>query len=422
MGASSYATLKAILDSTRAGTWVLDIETEEVLVNDRWAQMLGYELTELEPITFELWEKLSHPRDVEQAKSQLKDVISRQLATLDCVVRMMHKDGSWRFIHTRGTLTDGEEAHRVVGIHIDVTNEKKAQHQLTKLAESMPGMIYIFVMAADGSMRFDYISAKAGEFYGVAPEEAKNDATLIFASIHPEDLDRVNASIAHSYETLCDWSCDYRTRSHGRYTWVRGISTPERDEDGTVTWHGVVTNIDVQKQLEAEMERLAITDELTNAYNRRHMLSQLEAYLAEHTRYGIPFSLISIDIDHFKAVNDNYGHLVGDAVLKTFADIVSKRARKTDVFARVGGEEFLLLMPHTTLSNAANLAESIRETLESHKFETPAGKSFSITISAGVVGCSHQAIADVNELLYECDQSLYSAKSQGRNRLVLKTI
>lgn len=113
---------------------------------------------------------------------------------------------------------------------------------------------------------------------------------------------------------------------------------------------------------------------------------------------------------------------MGDEVLKTFARIVSERVRETDVFARAGGEEFLLLMPQTVLPNAAKLAENVREILETHPFETPAGKTFSITISAGVVGCSNQAITDVEELLYECDQSLYTAKNQGRNRLSLKTV
>ncbi|WP_422385696.1 GGDEF domain-containing protein [Marinobacter maroccanus] len=89
-------------------------------------------------------------------------------------------------------------------------------------------------------------------------------------------------------------------------------------------------------------------DELTGADNRRHVLAEFEPHLANYIRYGSAFSLISMDIDHFKAVNDSYGHLVGDDVLKRFSEIVSERIRRTDIFARTGGEEFLILMPHTT--------------------------------------------------------------------------
>lgn len=422
MKASSDAILKAILDSTEAGTWELNIGTEKVAVNARWAQMLGYEPAELGPISMDVWESLSHPRDIDHAKALLMDVISGRAEIYDCVVRMRHKDGNWRFIRTRGTLSEDGEESWIIGIHLDITNERKAQYQITKLAESMPGVIYTFVMKADGSIGLDYISAKAQEFFGITPEAAIRNPERMFAGVHPDDMDRMKQSIAHSYETLCEWSCDYRVRVQERFMWIRGVSTPEREDDGTVTWYGVLTNIDAQKRLEAELERLAITDELTNAFNRRHMLSQLETYLAEHTRYGLPFSLVSIDIDHFKAVNDNYGHLVGDQVLKIFANIVLERVRKTDVFARAGGEEFLLLMPHTTLRNAAKLAENIRETLEGHRFEAPEGKRFRITISAGVVACSNQAIPGVEQLLQECDRSLYSAKTRGRNQLSLKTV
>lgn len=138
MKASSDATLKAILDSTGAGTWELNIGTGAVVVNDRWTQMLGYEPAELGPISIALWERLSHPDDIVFAKSLLMDVIGGRAEIYDCVVRMWHKDGGWRFIRTRGTLSESEEASWVIGIHLDITNEKKAQYQITKLAESRP--------------------------------------------------------------------------------------------------------------------------------------------------------------------------------------------------------------------------------------------------------------------------------------------
>jgi diguanylate cyclase (GGDEF)-like protein/PAS domain S-box-containing protein len=400
----------------------LDVNSGELFVNDRWMQLLGYEPDELGAVSFEMWERLSHPTDLKNAKAKLSKVLDHKEKLYDCVVRMRHKDSSWRYIHTRGTLLEHNESRWIVGVHIDVTSEREMKYQLARLTESLPGVIYTFVLKPDGSYYFPYMSAKTRDFYGIAPEVAMRDPDYVFSVIHPEDIGRVKESIAESGEFLSEWNCDYRVQVDGETFWLRGVSLPEREEDGTLIWHGMISNINAQKELEAELERLAITDELTNAFNRRHMLTQLEAYLAEHVRYGVPFSLVSIDIDHFKSVNDNYGHLLGDKVLVGFAQIVMGRIRKTDFFARVGGEEFLLLMPHTELSDAAKFAEDIRVSVEKHQFKTAEGYRFNVTISAGVVECSSQTISVVEEILRVCDRLLYHAKNDGRNRLVLQTM
>jgi diguanylate cyclase (GGDEF)-like protein/PAS domain S-box-containing protein len=422
MTVPNQAKIQAILDSTEAGTWELNLDSGELRVNERWAQMLGFELSELKPISFGTWEQLSHPLDLEKAKSRISDAVDHKVKVYECVVRMRHKDGTWHFIHTRGKLFDDDEGHWIVGVHLDITEKKQSQYQLAQLAESLPGIIYSFVMKPDGTYHFPYMSRKTQDFYGFPPELAMSNPEYIFDVIHPDDLENVRKTIAESYESLSEWTCEYRVQIKGKSLWMRGVSLPEKESDGSVTWHGMVINIDTQKRLEAELERLAITDDLTGAFNRRHMLGQLETYLAEYTRYAQPFSLVSIDIDHFKTVNDNYGHLVGDDVLKTFSKIIFDRVRKTDTFARAGGEEFLILMPHTLLSDAANLVESIRETFENYRFKAPGDRTFQVTISAGVVGFSNQPIAAMAELLSLCDQALYSAKNGGRNRLVLKAM
>ncbi len=425
MKAPSEARFKAILDGSGAGTWEWNLGSGELIVNPRWSEMLGFELSELEPVTVKTWEGLSHPVDKEAALLMIEQVRHHQAKRYDCVVRMKHKNGSWRFIHTTGMLVEENESSGgqwIVGTHIDITEHKQTQHQLTQLAESLPGVIYSFVMEPGGRYHFPYLSKKIEDFYGFSPEIGMRNPDRLFEALHPEDLGRVKETVADSFESLCEWLCDYRVQIQGEARWMRGIAKPERDGDGAVTWHGMIINIDEQKRLEAELERLSVTDELTGAFNRRHILKELDVYLAEHTRYGRPFSLVSIDIDHFKVVNDTYGHLVGDEVLREFSNVISTRIRKTDIFARAGGEEFLILMPQTSMPDAASLVDSIRETLEKYNFEAPEGQTFQITISAGVVGCSQRKNVDVAEILSVCDQSLYQAKRDGRNRLVLNTI
>jgi diguanylate cyclase (GGDEF)-like protein/PAS domain S-box-containing protein len=416
--------LKAILEGTGAGTWEVNLDTREVIYNDRWAQLLGYRLEELAPVTFRTWEDLCHPNDLVPAKEALDRYLDGANQKFECVVRMLHKDGDWRYIHTRGTLLaddQGLDTRWLMGTHLDVTREMVSQRQLEQLSKSLPGIIYTFVLEPDGRYYFSYLSEKTWDFYGASPDECRRDPDRIFNSIHPEDLSAVQESIAVSAKMLDEWVCEYRVRVDGRICWLRGVSQPERDPDGTITWHGMVTNIDKQKNLELELEKLSITDELTSLYNRRYMLRKLEDSVAESERYGDDFSLISLDIDFFKAINDSFGHPTGDAVLQRFADLIAGRMRKSDIIARTGGEEFIVFMPSTGLAEAEQVAEALRVALETESFVSDDGESFNVTFSAGVVNWSGAAAnaTSVRDLLSACDQSLYAAKRAGRNRIVV---
>lgn len=421
MHLSTEARLQAIIDGTGAGTWEWNLDSGTLEVNAQWAGMLGYTHAQLAPLTIHTWEQLTHPLDRDKARAEVDELLGGVRERYDRVIRMRHSDGSWRFIHARGMLlADRERAGErwLIGTHLDVTDQKRTEHQLSQIAESLPGIIYSFVMRPDGSYSFPYISRKTEDFYGFLPEVVDGNPDRIFEIIHPDDLEAVKASIATSLASLEQWTSDYRVQVNGKTTWMRGIAQPEREPDGAVIWHGMVINIDDQKFLEAELKKLSMTDELTGVYNRRYMLERLEGYAAEHGRYGGTFSLISIDIDYFKSVNDTYGHLVGDQVLRDFAALMSRRVRKTDILARTGGEEFLILMPQSSLASATHLAEDIRLALEQHRFQAPDGTEFRLTVSAGVVNRPDDAVS-VEDMLSICDQSLYRAKREGRNRIVV---
>lgn len=415
--------LKAILEGTGAGTWEWNLDSGEVIYNPRWAELLGYSLEELEPVTFKTWEDLCHPVDLQNAREALASYLDGHNTQFECVVRMLHKSGDWRYIHTRGCLlTDdhGRNTGWLMGTHLDVTREKVSEHQLEQLSKSLPGIIYTFVMEPDGHYYFRYVSEKTQDFYGLSPAQCLQDAELIFNLVYPDDLAALRESIAVSAETLSEWVCEYRVQVAGRVTWLSGVAQPEKDPDGTITWHGMVTNIDRQKTLEQELEQLSITDELTGLFNRRYMLRKLQESVAQSERYGETFSLISLDIDFFKAINDSYGHPMGDGVLKRFAEIIDARTRKTDVVARTGGEEFMIFMPNTGLTEAGHVAELLRTAMENERFVSFEGKVFNVTFSAGVVNWSGEGgeHTSVRDLLAACDQSLYAAKRSGRNRIV----
>lgn len=171
-----------------------------------------------------------------------------------------------------------------------------------------------------------------------------------------------------------------------------------------------------------ELSELAIRDELTGLYNRREMNRLLEDELLRCERYGRHISLIMLDIDHFKTVNDAYGHAVGDQILQQLANIFTNTIRLVDRCIRFGGEEFMLILPETSGMNALILAERVRSLVEQRFFictrENQPDIELKITVSMGVADNSVSAKSQ-EALIDAADQALYSAKAQGRNQTVL---
>jgi len=178
-----------------------------------------------------------------------------------------------------------------------------------------------------------------------------------------------------------------------------------------------------QEQLRAANERLydlACTDSLLGIFNRRHFDLSLEAEVARHVRYGSPFGLVLLDVDHFKQVNDRHGHATGDAVLTAIAATLKKHVRRADVVARYGGEELGVLLPNTGRVGALILAERLRVAVEEILHLDARGFAFQVTASLGVavVDASEPALT-ARAMINRSDRALYAAKRGGRNRVVV---
>ncbi len=181
----------------------------------------------------------------------------------------------------------------------------------------------------------------------------------------------------------------------------------------------VVANESLQKQLSeneamrVELREQAIRDPLTNAYNRRFLIEILEGEISRSKRYGESFSLVMMDVDHFKILNDNFGHQAGDSVLKQLVSLLKETTRKSDVICRCGGEEFVVLMPNTTRKDAFQRAEAWRLACEKMKF-TIEREVIQITLSLGIVTFEGSDLSG-NQLVSMADQAMYRAKAAGRN-------
>jgi diguanylate cyclase (GGDEF)-like protein len=176
-----------------------------------------------------------------------------------------------------------------------------------------------------------------------------------------------------------------------------------------------LSGADAEAKYHEEIYRMTIVDGLTQIHNKRALFEALEKELMRARRYERDLSLLMFDIDFFKRINDQYGHLAGDHVLRELARIVQERIRREEVFARYGGEEFVILLPETPLPGAAALAESLRARVANHAFVFQ-GERIPVTVSIGtaLLGENDKVAAD---LIQRADEKLYEAKRGGRNRV-----
>ncbi len=184
-------------------------------------------------------------------------------------------------------------------------------------------------------------------------------------------------------------------------------------------WRQYVKATLAQRELSArntELLYLAQHDSLTGLTNRRHFTQEANAELARAQRAHAATCILIVDIDFFKKVNDQYGHPAGDWVLKEVANVLAHTARSTDVVARLGGEEFIVLMPHTTREGAMALAEKLRHNVQAHPLHAE-GQTLAVTISIGVSELAPGDKGDFEDLYFAADAALYVAKANGRNRV-----
>ncbi|MCB9479814.1 MAG: GGDEF domain-containing protein [Deltaproteobacteria bacterium] len=177
--------------------------------------------------------------------------------------------------------------------------------------------------------------------------------------------------------------------------------------------------VGLQRLAEMELERLATRDTLTGLYNRRHILERIAQAFASAKRHGQPTSLAIGDLDKFKQINDTYGHQAGDAVLRAFGELLHTTIRTEDWAGRFGGDEFLILFPHTKAADASIVLERIRAALEQITFDAGGGKTFTAAVTWGVADIRRSDMTE-SDLFAYADEALYDAKARGRNNVAVK--
>ena len=297
----------------------------------------------------------------------------------------------------------------VVGVH-DITPQHEAHQALATLLEAAPVPLLV-TSVADGVVRFG--NTRAADMFKLPREELVGKAAPEFY-MNPEDRTRLLAAV----------------RSAGH---VDGYAMRLRAADGTIFWSLVsgrllelsgvqvfkvgIADLTEQKEIEQRLRDFAELDGLTGAFNRRHFFDVAGAALRRTVERGRPVCVAMLDVDHFKDVNDKHGHAVGDEALRHLTNICRSASRGSDILARYGGEELVLLLPEADAEAAKRVGERIRAGLAEPGIKTAQGEELEITVSIGIA----QNIGDesIDELLRRADEAMYEAKRAGRDRIVI---
>ena len=266
-----------------------------------------------------------------------------------------------------------------------------------------------------------------------------NEETLLFANSTASQLFHIDMTTDVGHVKLRDYYTDPNTRK----ILLRALNTVGSVENLTILFrrrdtmeefwvemnaciinfnnelalYTICREVTQQKRQEEALYQDATIDPLTKCYNRRQLYHMISKEVTRAWRYNTPFCLLMVDIDHFKAINDTYGHSAGDEALKTLVQSIQSQLRSSDSVGRYGGEEFIVILSEIDAKIAFQVAERLRKTVSKLKIETPDKRTFSMTVSMGLVESTHSQ--DVNQLIQLADKALYIAKDTGRNRTVV---
>jgi len=396
----------------------------ELVFGKGWTALLGYRVEELRPEASTL-EALVHPDDAPTARNALISHLKGETPQLEAEIRMRHRRGPWIWVLIRAMVVDrGHEgrATRLAGTAMDVSQRKSAELKIARLSQLNELLLNcagagIYGVDLDG--RCTLINPAALEMLGLGKDQVVGMLTHQVFHHHRKDGSVYPADECPLHHTLRDGVGrdveDALVRSDGEVLPVRMSISPMTDGDRLIGAAVVFRDIAQRKAMEIELRHLATTDPLTGVANRRSFLERLEIEQSRIRRFGVLGALLMLDIDHFKKVNDTFGHTIGDSVLRQLCDLHGQWLRDIDLMGRLGGEEFGILLPGTDVAGALQVAERFRCEVANMPFQGDSGR-IAVTVSIGVTRID-PTDAGPESVLARADVALYTAKLRGRNRV-----
>ncbi|AMD00558.1 Response regulator PleD [Halomonas chromatireducens] len=404
-----------------AHVWIngLDREARVTLWNDAAERISGYRRDEVLG-SDGIWQLLYPDPDYRSSIArEVQQILSEGAEVQGFETSILTKSGEEKIIAWDSRQLTDEHGHVCgsVAIGRDVTARRAAEQALQKrerelrtLIANLPGMAYRCLNDAQWSMRF--VSSACLELTGYRPEELVANRGVAWASlIQPEYLARLHVQVDQAIEQGEPFAVEYQLRKRNGdlvWCWEQGRAVTI---DGEQFLEGIIIDITERKRLEQELEELATQDALTGLPNRRAFNRRLEDELSRATRYDRSFSLLWLDLNNFKDINDNYGHLAGDAVLRQISHLIKDKLRKIDFLARYGGDELTVILPEMSFEAGQEAAERLCDLVASSRFDVLNGHTITLTLSIGVAafpqhGKSAMALCDA------ADRAMYQTKKR----------
>ena len=438
--------LKLALEGTQAGLWDWKVQTGEVMFDERWAEMVGYTLEELQPISTQTWRELAHPEDLEKSEELLDKHFKGETDYYNCEVRMKHKSGDWVWVLTRGRVVEWDdegEPIRMVGTHQDITERKEAEQALQDERDKLKNLhdavdemqqqdteedvLRTAVDVAETMLDFRFCDVSLIEGDYLVP---KASATGLDSeeSVPFEMGEGITGKTMQKGDTI--WGEDVQDHPDAKPTsgdFRAFISVPigelgvfqviseevdsftERDVELAEVLVGHLREELMRVRLEEELREQAIHDPLTGLYNRRYFNETLGKEVERCRRYDEALAFLMLDVDRFKEVNDRYTHQTGDEVLQEVADLLEENVRDADTVVRYGGDEFLIMMPET--EKVESTVNRIEEELKVWNEESDL-LDFPLTLAKGSARWNPDQERGAEEALKEADKKMYEEKDR----------
>ena len=320
---------------------------------------------------------------------------------------------------------DGKHPTDYEGLMLNITDavqREKLEDRLEKLSDNLPGGLFQLHVNRNGNFSVPYASLGFHQLTGINKNDLENPKVFL-NNIHADHRQRCALSLSSSIETMRIWNVEFKIKHPiGNDSWVCVVATPERLADGDIIFHGHISDISERKISEGKIAYYAYYDALTGLPNRTFFMHHLEKAVISSARTGIYKALLFLDIDNFKTLNDNYGHAIGDLLLKEVANRLEKTTRSNDTASRFGGDEFVFLLD--AIGNNAEMAKKNAEhvannIMDEFKSEFVLGEQkHRCTPSIGI-HIFNGDIADCDTLIRYADTAMYEAKKSGKNNIVV---
>lgn len=397
------------------GSWSRDFEHGTSFWSAEARSVLGLDE---EQESFKHYETLLHPDDLEGMMEAVASAYHQGGGYIHEHRVISPEDNKERWIRLAGKVFLGEDEMcpvRETGTVQDVTLKRQAEEALRESEEKLRSILEaapypIIILKAGQSFTFRYANKSTFYLFEMEIERQALD-TIDMQSFWVSDEGHEQFVEAFSEGEVSNYEVLMKTQK-GKVFWGMLSSTP-MDFQGEAALFVSVLDVTDRKLIQEELERLATTDPLTGLLNRRSLFDMAKKEIRRAIRYKYPFTILMLDIDHFKRVNDTYGHAVGDKVIQRFSEVCTSCLREEDVLGRVGGEEFVAVLVSSSAEGGYIVAERMRKLWEAEIIDVGEGKD-SFSVSIGVSELLNQSEA-FDVVLERADRALYDSKSAGRN-------